>query len=250
MIELDGVSKKFGGTVALARTSLAVTPETTLALIGPSGCGKSTLLRLTLGLIHADEGTVRVAGTALDRSTVRSVRHKVGMMLQDGGLFPHLTAVGNVGLLPRYLGWSDERIAARTAELRDLVDLPEAAMQRFPSQLSGGQRQRVALIRALMLDPPVLLLDEPMAALDPMVRAALQEDLQRIFRALRKTVLLVTHDMAEAAFMGDEIALMREGAVLQRGSAEALLERPVDPFVTEFIRAQRRPWPAKAPVSP
>jgi osmoprotectant transport system ATP-binding protein len=168
----------------------------------------------------------------------------MGYVIQEGGLFPHLTAGQNVSLVARDLGWGPPRIAARIAELTDLVRIPRELLGRFPSQLSGGQRQRVGVMRALMLDPAVLLMDEPLGALDPMIRSRLQADLRDVFRRLRKTVLLVTHDMAEAAFLGESIVLMRDGRIVQQGTPQDLLERPSDPFVTEFIRAQRPLVPA------
>jgi osmoprotectant transport system ATP-binding protein len=166
----------------------------------------------------------------------------MGYVIQDGGLFPHLTAAGNVTLLARHLGWGPAKLGERLRELAELTRLSPAQLDRYPAQLSGGQRQRVGLMRALMLEPDLLLMDEPLGALDPMVRAQLQADLKGIFRQLKKTVLLVTHDMGEAAYLGDEIALMREGRIVQRGGFEELLARPAEPFVSEFIRAQRPPW--------
>src|SRR5205823_8095228 len=158
--------------------------------------------------------------------------------IQDGGLFPHLTAAGNVTVMADTLHWERSRIQDRLRDLAELVQLPTVMLERYPGQLSGGQRQRVGLMRALMLDPEVLLMDEPLGALDPIIRAQLQADLKRIFQQLRKTVLLVTHDMGEAAFLGDEIAMMRDGIILQRAPLRELLEHPADPFVAEFIRAQ------------
>ena len=165
----------------------------------------------------------------------------MGYVIQDGGLFPHLTGRANVAIAAECLGRDPASIAARVDELRQLVRLPGDALDRYPAQLSGGQRQRISLMRALMLDPALLLLDEPLAALDPMIRADLQEDLRDIFRALAKTVLLVTHDMGEALFFGDRIVLMREGSIVQEGTPEDLLHRPADPFVSRFIQAQRNP---------
>lgn len=238
-IRLTNVAKSFDGKVAVAPTTLEVAAERCLALVGPSGCGKSTLLRIVIGLVQPDQGSVEIGDTPMTRETRDRLRHRIGYVIQEGGLFPHLTAGENVTLLARELGWTRERSQARLAELAELVHLPPELLARYPVQLSGGQRQRVGLIRALMLDPEVLLMDEPLGALDPMIRSRLQEDLHSIFRRLRKTVLLVTHDMAEAAYLGDEIALMRAGEIVQRGSMRELLERPADPFVTEFIRAQR-----------
>jgi osmoprotectant transport system ATP-binding protein len=242
VITLDDVSKSYEGKLALARTTLEVAPERCLALIGPSGCGKSTLLRLVVGLIVPDTGQVTIAGTPLNGASCRGLRLRIGYVIQDGGLFPHLTAAQNITLMARQLGWEPARVRKRLAELADLTRLPLDLLDRYPAQLSGGQRQRVGLMRALMLDPEVLLMDEPLGALDPIIRSQLQADLKQIFQRLKKTVLLVTHDMSEAAYLGDEITLMREGRIMQRGSVQELLERPEDPFVTEFIRAQRPLW--------
>jgi osmoprotectant transport system ATP-binding protein len=240
MIKLKGVSKSFGGATVLEQLDLTIAPGRTAVLIGPSGCGKSTLLRLIIGLVRPDAGSVAIAGTELTDDTVLQVRRNVGYVIQDGGLFPHLTARANVILMARYLGWSAERINMRLADLAELTRFPLDGLERFPVQLSGGQRQRVGLMRALMLDPGVILLDEPLGALDPMVRAELQDDLRTIFRSLAKTVVMVTHDLAEAGWFGHEILLMRQGRIVQRGSLHELLDRPADPFVTQFVRAQRQ----------
>ncbi|HEY3245778.1 MAG TPA: ATP-binding cassette domain-containing protein, partial [Phycisphaerae bacterium] len=179
--------------------------------------------------------------TRLAPENVEQLRHRMGYVVQDGGLFPHLTALGNVTLLARYLGWSRERNIARIDELTELTQFPRDGLGRYPVQLSGGQRQRVSLMRALMLDPQVLLLDEPLAALDPMIRFELQNDLRRIFESLGKTVVLVTHDIAEAAFFGHTIVLLRAGKIVQtaEGGFDQLVQAPADPFVTRFINAQR-----------
>lgn len=248
MIELDGVSKQFGSTQAVDGFSLSAERGRTTVLIGPSGCGKSTVLRLMIGLIAPDAGTVRFDGaplpTAASNGELRAVRHRMGYVIQEGGLFPHLTGRGNAALLPRHLGWSTERITERLHELADLVQLPRQFLDSYPNQLSGGQRQRISLMRALALDPDVLLLDEPLGALDPMIRADLQEDLREIFRELGKTVVLVTHDMGEAGYFGDTIAMMRQGRLVQRGSFEELVQQPEDDFVEEFVNAQRSPLTA------
>jgi len=238
-IALRGVRKSYGGTAALESTDLDVPPHRCLALIGPSGCGKSTLLRLVVGLIGPDAGDIQIGPTRLEFATRRALRLRMGYVIQEGGLFPHLTARENVIIVARDLGWDDDRIGARIGDLLELTGIEPSLLARYPAQLSGGQRQRVGLMRALMLDPAVLLMDEPLGALDPMIRSRLQEDLRRLFARLRKTVLLVTHDMGEASYLGDEIALMRAGRIVQRGTRADLLERPADPFVTEFIRAQR-----------
>jgi osmoprotectant transport system ATP-binding protein len=170
-----------------------------------------------------------------------SIRKRMGYVIQEGGLLPHLSAAGNVTLMARHLKWDVKRIEARLRELTNLVRFPTDGLRRFPAQLSGGQRQRVSLMRALMLDPDVLLLDEPLASLDPMIRADLQADLKGIFQALNKTVVLVTHDMGEAAFFGDLIVLLKDGRVVQEGRIEEFFKKPSDPFVSRFINAQRSP---------
>ncbi len=239
MLELRGVRKSLGGRVVLPPTDLAVPPGRTTVLLGPSGCGKSTLLRLMLGLLWPDGGVVLFGGEPLTPANVRAARRRMGYVVQDGGLFPHLTAAGNAALLARHLGWPRGRIDARLAELAALARLPPEFLGRYPAQLSGGQRQRVGLMRALLLDPAVLLLDEPLGALDPLVRADLQADLRHVFRSLNKTVILVTHDLAEAAYFADEVVLLRDGRVVQRGPLAELARAPADPFVTRFIQAQR-----------
>jgi len=240
ILDLQSVSKRYGGTQALAKTDLAVETERTTVLIGPSGCGKTTLLRLMIGLLAPDEGRVLFRGQPLTAANVRANRVHMGYVVQDGGLFPHLTATENVCLMAQHLGWARPRQAARAGELAQLVRLPASVLARYPAEISGGQRQRVGLMRALMLDPQLLLLDEPLAALDPLVRAELQDDLAAIFATLKKSVVLVTHDLAEAAFFGHTIVLLREGRIVQRGDLGDLVDRPVDPFVTQFVNAQRR----------
>ena len=241
MYELQDVSKRFGSTQALHPLSLRLATERTTVLLGPSGCGKSTLVRLLNGLLRPDTGRVSFDGQPLPvgGDALLAVRHRVGYALQGGGLFPHLTGEQNVTLMARHLRWSGARTRARLDALVELTRFPADGLARYPAQLSGGQRQRVALMRALMLDPDVLLLDEPLGALDPLVRHELQGDLRAIFARLRKTVVLVTHDLAEAGFLGDDILLMRDGRVVQQGDLADLEARPVDPFVTRFIQAQR-----------
>ena len=211
MFEVAGVSKTFGDLQALHKVDLSVQAKQTTVLIGPSGCGKSTLIRLMVGLIWPDEGTVTYEGQVLTPANVLSLRQKMGYVIQEGGLFPHLTARKNVALMANYLGWAEDRIDSRIETLATLTHFPADGLDRFPGELSGGQQQRVGLMRALMLDPDVLLLDEPLGALDPMIRADLQSDLRSIFQTLGKTVVMVTHDMGEAGFFGDQIVLMREG---------------------------------------
>ena len=244
MIRVENVSKAYGGQTALAPVSLGFLPGTTTVLIGPSGCGKSTLLRIMMGLIAPDSGRVFVGDQELTAANADELRHRMGYVIQDGGLFPHLTAAGNVTLLARFLKRPDAEIAARVAELAAVVELSPDLLARHPKDLSGGQRQRVGLMRALMLDPEIVLLDEPLGALDPITRSELQTRLKAIFGSIGKTVVMVTHDMGEAAYLGDDIVLMRAGRMIQRGPLADLLERPAEAYVTDFIRAQRSPLPA------
>lgn len=241
MVTLENVSKAYGSRIALAPVSLEIAAGRTTALIGPSGCGKSTLLRMIVGLVQPDAGRVCIDGEALDSDNVERLRHAIGYVIQDGGLFPHLTAAQNVMLLARHLRQPEAQMLERLRALSALVGIPHDALARYPQQLSGGQRQRVGLMRALMLDPPLLLLDEPLGALDPVTRYELQEELRTIFQKLAKTVVIVTHDMGEAAYFADEIIMMREGRIVQRGTLADLTERPADPYVVQFMRAQRIP---------
>ena len=236
---------RYDGVPALGPTTLSLGAGVNV-LLGPSGSGKSTLLRLLTGLALPTSGEVRLWGEPLSARNIAPLRRRLGYVIQDGGLFPHLTAEDNVALAARYLGWAPSRIASRIEALRELTHLPAGVMARFPSQLSGGQRQRIGLMRALMLGPELLLLDEPLGALDPMIRAELRVDLLSIFRRLGQTVVLVTHDLAEAAFFGDRVILLREGSVVQDGTMEDLTLRPADPFVTRFIGAQSGPPPGRA----
>jgi osmoprotectant transport system ATP-binding protein len=239
VIALNNVSKSIGGALALKPTTLSFATGRTTVVIGPSGCGKTTLLRLLLGLTPPDTGEVTLFGERLTADNAEALRHRIGYVIQDGGLFPHLTARRNVTLLARYVGRAEKEVNDRCQVLADLVHIQDDMLLRYPRQLSGGQRQRVALMRALMLDPPALLMDEPLGALDPMTRHTLQQDLKQIFARLSTTVVMVTHDMHEAAYFADEILLMHEGRMVQRGTLDELLARPAEPFVTEFIRAQR-----------
>ncbi len=245
MLELDDVCKSYAGEQVLQPTKLSVVRGRCTVLIGPSGCGKSTLLRLMIGLIEPDAGRVLIGDQQLVPDSVNLLRRNIGYVIQGGGLFPHLTARGNITVMARELAWHKDRTAARLAELVELTAFPDTAMDRYPHQLSGGQRQRVGLMRALLLDPEILLLDEPLGALDPMIRHDLQEELQQIFQALSKTVVLVTHDLAEAAFFADEIVLLRDGLVVQHGTLDDLFERPANDFVRQFVRAQRSPWESR-----
>jgi osmoprotectant transport system ATP-binding protein len=239
LLALQNITKNFDGRAALRDVNLTVASGATHALIGSSGSGKTTLLRITLGLIPFDRGYVKIDDQALSSFTPVQWADRIGYVPQDGGLFPHINAFDNVSLIASLRGWSKLKIRERVEELRKLVDLEESLLQRFPFELSGGQQQRVAIMRAAMMDPKVLLLDEPMAALDPLIRRSLQQELKAIFQRLGKTVLIVTHDLGEAVYLAEQMTLLHEGKIVQTGGYGDLLHRPADPFVTAFINAQR-----------
>jgi osmoprotectant transport system ATP-binding protein len=239
LVHFRDVSKLFGNDFAIRDVTLEIERGKITALIGPSGCGKSTILRLIVGLVTTDSGEIQFDDEKIAAETIMKIRRRLGYVIQDGGLFPHLTARHNLTLQPRLFRKRRDEIEKRIMELCELTKFPSGGLDRYPLELSGGQRQRVSLMRALMLSPELLLLDEPFAALDPLVRMNLQRDLKEICARLQQTVLLVTHDLAEAAFLGDEIALMNEGRIIQRGSIADLRAKPADEFVREFISAQR-----------
>lgn len=238
-IELFNVSKNYSGTYAVKDISLRFEDGKTTILIGQSGCGKSTLIRIITSLIKPDSGKVIIDGEILSEENLLKIRRRIGYVIQDGGLFPHLSAFDNVILLAKYLGVDNKKIDNKVEQLAALTKFPTDKLSRFPSQLSGGQKQRVSLMRALMLDPEILLLDEPLGALDPMIRFDLQTDLKEIFSSLNKTVVMVTHDMNEAAYFGDEIVLMKNGSVVQKGILKELVNQPKEDYVKQFINTQR-----------
>jgi osmoprotectant transport system ATP-binding protein len=230
MIALRHVCKTFDGRVALDDVSLSVESGATHVLLGSTGSGKSTILKIILGLVRPDSGDVHV-----------EPRARIGYVVQDGALYPHLTVGRNITLPARAAGWSADKQAARLSALARLVNLEAPLLDLYPHQLSSGQRQRAGLMRALLLDPPVLLLDEPLGALDPIARAELQEHLVEIIAELRKTVVVVTHDIREAFVFGAAITLLSRGRVVQQGTFADLARRPAEPFVAEFLRAQAPP---------
>ena len=239
LVKLADVSKRYADAAALCPTDLSIERGNTTVLICPSGCGKSTLLRLIIGLIEPDSGSITFDGEAISPDNIDALRRRIGYVIQEGGLFPHLTARANVLLMARHVGTSHEEMHKRLLELCELTRFSDNLLLRYPVELSGGQRQRVSLMRALMLSPELLLLDEPLGALDPLVRASLQKDLKEIFARLQQTVLFVTHDLSEAIYFGNEIVLMNQGRIVQKGSVTDLRQNPADPFVSEFINAQR-----------
>ncbi len=241
MIRLDGVSVRLGrgsnATQVLDRLDLAIPRGATVALVGPSGCGKSTVLRTILGLISPDTGSITVDGVGVDVANRGEIRRRSGFVIQDGGLFPHLTGRANAALPMVRERWSSARIAARLDELAALVELESEMLDRHPLELSGGQRQRVALMRALALEPDLLLMDEPLGALDPRIRWRLQQLLRSLFERLGTTVVLVTHDLAEADWFTDDIALLHDGRVRRRGPLAEIAADRDDDFVAAFVES-------------
>jgi osmoprotectant transport system ATP-binding protein len=245
-IVFDRVSKRYPGREerALNELSLAIPAGTFCVLVGPSGGGKTTALKMVNRLVTFDDGDIRIDGRSVRELPAVELRREIGYVIQQVGLFPHMTVADNIATVPRLLGWEKARTRARTTELLELVGLEAADGKRYPAELSGGQRQRVGLARALAADPPVLLMDEPFGALDPITRARLQQEVRRLHREVAKTVIFVTHDIDEAILMGDRIAILREGGTLaQYDTPDAILAHPADEFVERFIgedRALRR----------
>ncbi len=238
MLEFSGVSKAFNGMTVVHPFSLSIEAGEVVVLLGPSGCGKTTILRMVAGLVSPSSGGITVGSLALNDQTIGAVRRNLGYVIQEGGLFPHLTAVENVTLMARHEGWPRKRIDDRLAELVEMTQFPENGLSRYPTELSGGQRQRLSLIRALFLNPRILLLDEPLGSLDPLIRAGLQHDLNQVFVRTEATVLLVTHDLVEASRLADRVCVMNAGRIVQRGRFAEILENPSDEFVREFIGSQ------------
>jgi osmoprotectant transport system ATP-binding protein len=242
-IVFDRVTKRYPGRpgAAVSELSLTVAPGELCVLVGPSGGGKTTALKMVNRLVSIDEGEIRIDGRSVDAIPVTELRRGIGYVIQQVGLFPHMTVADNVGAVPRLLGWPRERVRERVRELLELIGLdPDADGRRYPAALSGGQRQRVGLARALAADPPILLMDEPFGAVDPIVRAHLQQELRRLHHEVGKTILFVTHDVDEAISLGDRIAVFRQGGVLaQVDTPDRLLAEPADDFVRRFLGEDR-----------
>jgi osmoprotectant transport system ATP-binding protein len=244
MIRFHKAGKSFGSTVAFQPTDLEIPGNKTTALIGLSGSGKSTILRLISGLLEPTTGWIEIDGIKLTRYSLLELRRRMGYVIQSGDLFPHLTARRNILLVAQELQLGMDKMTARVEELCALTRFPSALLDRYPVELSGGEQRRVSLIRALMLKPDLLLLDEPMGALDPMVRAGLLVDLKLLFEQLNTTVILVTHDLVEAARLGDWVVLMNAGRIVQQGLFAEFSLCPAEPFVSEFFRAQMENVPS------
>jgi osmoprotectant transport system ATP-binding protein len=241
MIEFRGVTKRFPeGTVAVDHLDLVVDAGRITVLVGPSGCGKTTSLRMINRMVEPTEGTITIDGRDIMSADPAALRRGIGYVIQQAGLFPHRTILDNIATVPLLLGWSKARARARAAELMELVGLAPEMAQRYPAQLSGGQQQRVGVARALAADPPIMLMDEPFSAVDPVVRESLQDELLRLQSELAKTIVFVTHDIDEAIKLGDKVAVLRVGGHLaQYDEPGQLLARPVDDFVDNFVGRDR-----------
>jgi osmoprotectant transport system ATP-binding protein len=242
MIEIRGLVKQFPGAAhrAVDHLTLTVPEGEVCVLIGPSGCGKTTTMRIINRLVEPDAGSIIVAGRDVMQTDPVSLRRSIGYVIQQVGLFPHWSIADNIATVPKLLGWDAARITSRVDELLDLIGMEPATFRsRFPRELSGGQKQRIGVARALAADPPVMLMDEPFGAIDPITRARLQDEFLRILRGLKKTIVFVTHDIDEALKMGDRIAILRDGALVQYATPEAILARPANPFVESFVGTDR-----------
>jgi osmoprotectant transport system ATP-binding protein len=241
MIEFRGVTKRYAdGTDAVRDLDLTLPSAAISVLVGSSGCGKTTCLRMINRMVEPTTGEVLIDGSPVSATPEHQLRRGIGYVIQSGGLFPHRTVADNIATVPKLLGWSKPQIADRTSDLLDLVGLDATMAKRYPHQLSGGQQQRVGVARALAADPPVLLMDEPFGAVDPVVRAQLQVELRALQQQVRKTIVFVTHDIDEAIALGDHLVVLSTGAVVeQQGSPAALLARPENDFVRSFLGDDR-----------
>ena len=241
MIQLEQLTKRYGATVAVDHLDLEVAEGELCVLVGPSGCGKTTTMKMINRLVEPSSGRILLEGRDVTHGDPVELRRRIGYVIQQVGLFPHLTIADNVATVPKLLGWDKRKVRARVIELLDLVGLPPRSFaRRYPHQLSGGQRQRVGVARALGADPPVLLMDEPFGAIDPITRARLQEEFLRLQREVRKTIVFVTHDLEEAVRLGDRIAILAEGGVLaQYDTPATVLGRPASDFVADFVGSDR-----------
>ena len=241
-IAFRNVEKRYPGrdSAAVDDLNFTVSPGEICVLIGPSGCGKTTALKMVNRLISISGGDITIDGTSVKDLELTQLRRGIGYVFQQIGLFPHLTIERNIGSVPRLLGWSKERMRNRAAELLELVGLdPKSDLRRYPAEFSGGQQQRIGVARAMAADPPIMLMDEPFGAIDPIARERLQNDFLRLHKQVRKTIIFVTHDIAEAIKMGERIAIMRDGHLVQIATADELLAAPANEFVASFVGADR-----------
>ncbi|MBX3072000.1 MAG: ABC transporter ATP-binding protein [Thermomicrobiales bacterium] len=236
-MEFDRVSRVYSGAdhAAVSDVILTIEPGRFVVLLGPSGCGKTTLLKMVNRLIEPTSGTIRIDGEDIRQMNAATLRRRIGYVIQQTGLFPHMRIEENIAVVPRLLGWPKESISQRVDELLDLIGLPHAYRRRYPAQLSGGEQQRVGLARALAVDPSMMLMDEPFGALDAITRLRLQDELLAIHRQLGQTILFVTHDIDEAIRLADEIVVLRAGQVIQHGSPLDIVTAPADDFVRDLV---------------
>ncbi|MBC8153179.1 MAG: ABC transporter ATP-binding protein [Bacteroidetes bacterium] len=239
MIRVRNLTKQFGDKNAVDDVSFEVAAGETLVLLGTSGCGKTTTLKMLNRLVEPTAGSITIDGRDIGERPLHELRRDIGYVIQDTGLLPHYTIGENIATVPRLLGWEAKRIRQRTRELLTMLRLPDSYLNRYPDELSGGQRQRVGLARALAADPPVVLMDEPFGALDPVTRVGIRREFRRLDALQRKTIVLVTHDVAEAFELGDRICLMDQGRIQQMGPPKELLSKPANGFVRDFFADQR-----------
>lgn len=238
MIKLQNVSKSFYDKKVIDNVSVTIAQGEVFVLLGPSGCGKTTLLRMICALESSDSGEISIAGTSVSQSTFKERAHNLGLVIQEGGLFNHMSALDNILLPIKILGFDQVKAKKTLQEYMDMVNLEFDILKKFPLELSGGQRQRVALLRALIHDPDILLMDEPMSALDPMVRSSLQKDLKKIFEHKKKTVVIVTHDLHEAYVLSNRAAILNAGKIEQMDIFSQIIKSPKTEFVQDFIQSQ------------
>jgi osmoprotectant transport system ATP-binding protein len=239
MIEVKNITKTFDGATAVDHVSFTVREGESLVLLGRSGCGKTTLLKMINRLLEPSSGEIRINGKLTQEGHPEELRRGIGYVFQNTGLFPHYTIAENIAIVPRLLGWDREKILQRTMSLMEKLHLPSTYLSSYPHQLSGGQQQRIGLARALAADPPILLMDEPFGALDPITRTSLQKDFKELDELKSKTIILVTHDVQEAFELADRICLMDKGRIVQAGKPEELLFHPADDYVKGFFDDQR-----------
>ncbi|MFC0523636.1 ABC transporter ATP-binding protein [Pontibacillus salicampi] len=240
MLKFDQVTKVYsGGHKAVNQLSLEIEKGEFIVFIGPSGCGKTTTMKMVNRLIETSEGSISIEGEDIKHKNLVELRRSIGYVIQQIGLFPHMTILENISLVPKLLKWSEEKRRERAKELLKLVDMDEETIHKYPGELSGGQQQRIGVLRALAADPPLILMDEPFGALDPITRDTLQQEFKMLQQSLGKTIVFVTHDMDEALKLADRIVIMRDGHMVQVGTPGEILRNPADDFVREFIGKER-----------